>query len=140
MDEQLHAIGGGDAHRVLGVGDGGDFPVKGGHHNALRGLDTHALAQDAGPGVTRRVLAYNSQLMCVENHFEQGAVGPAHSHPHTQITYVASGRFRFTIGDVTKEVKAGDTLLKQNDIVHGCVCLEAGILVDFFTPMREDFV
>ena len=54
--------------------------------------------------------------------------------------YVASGRFRFTIGDVTKEVKAGDTLLKQNDIVHGCVCLEAGILVDFFTPMREDFV
>ena len=54
------------------------------------------LAQDAGPGVTRRVLAFNSQLMCVENRFEQGAVGPAHSHPHTQITYVASGRFSFT--------------------------------------------
>ncbi|MDE7262108.1 MAG: cupin domain-containing protein, partial [Oscillospiraceae bacterium] len=76
-----------------------------------------ALPQEAGPGVVRRVLAYNSQLMCVENQFEQGAVGALHSHPHTQITYVASGRFRFTIGDETKEVKAGDTLLKQNDII-----------------------
>ncbi|MCI8725469.1 MAG: cupin domain-containing protein [Hungatella sp.] len=94
----------------------------------------------AGPGVVRNVLAYCDELMCVENVFETGAIGAMHHHPHTQITYVASGRFRFTIGDVTKEVKAGDTLLKQNDIVHGCVCLEAGILVDFFTPMREDFV
>ena len=72
-----------------------------------------ALAQDAGPGVTRRVLAYNSQLMCVENHFEQGAVGPAHSHPHTQITYVASGRFAFTIDGETHEVGPGDTLLNR---------------------------
>jgi len=24
--------------------------------------------------------------------------------------------------------------------MHGCVCLEKGILVDIFTPMREDFV
>ncbi len=102
----------------------------------------HDTAEDvqAAPGVIRRVLAYCDELMCVENEFQKGAIGSMHHHPHTQITYVASGRFRFTIGDVTKEVKAGDTLLKQNDIVHGCECLEAGILVDFFTPMREDFV
>ena len=99
-----------------------------------------ALAQDAGPGVTRRVLAYNSQLMCVENHFEQGAVGPAHSHPHTQITYVASGRFAFTIDGETHEVGPGDTLLKTDGVVHGCTCLEAGALLDVFAPMREDFV
>lgn len=23
---------------------------------------------------------------------------------------------------------------------HGCTCTEAGILLDIFTPMREDFV
>ena len=62
-----------------------------------------------------------------------------HSHPHTQITYVAAGRFRFTIGDEVREVKTGDTLLKTDGVVHGCECLEAGILVDFFTPMRRDF-
>ena len=98
------------------------------------------LAQDAGPGVTRRVLAFNSQLMCVENRFEQGAVGPAHSHPHTQITYVASGRFSFTIGGETHEVGPADTLQKTDGVVHGCTCLEAGVLLDIFNPMREDFL
>ena len=80
--------------------------------------DTEAVA--ASPGVERRVLAYCDELMCVENRFSTGAIGAMHHHPHTQITYVAKGRFRFTIGDVTKEVKTGDTLLKQNDIIHGC--------------------
>ena len=98
------------------------------------------LPQPAGAGVTRRVLAYTDGLMCVENTFEKGAVGALHHHPHTQITYVVSGRFRFTIGDETREVGPGDTLLKQDGVMHGCVCLEAGILLDFFTPMREDFV
>ncbi|MBS6951982.1 MAG: cupin domain-containing protein [Enterocloster asparagiformis] len=96
--------------------------------------------EETSPGVERRVLAYCDELMCVENVFQKGSIGAMHHHPHTQITYVASGRFRFTIGDQTREVAAGDTLLKQNDILHGCECLEDGILVDFFTPMRKDFV
>lgn len=100
--------------------------------------DTDAVS--GGKGVTRRVLAYSDSVMCVENTFERGAVGPLHSHPHTQITYVAEGTFSFTIDGQTKIVCRGDTLLKENGVVHGCTCLEAGILVDIFTPMREDFV
>ena len=98
------------------------------------------LAQSGGEGVTRRILAYNDGLMCVENTFETGAVGALHSHPHTQITYVVSGKFSFTIDGVTKTVTPGDTMLKTDGVVHGCTCLEAGILLDIFTPMREDFV
>jgi quercetin dioxygenase-like cupin family protein len=96
--------------------------------------------ETTAPGVLRRILAYCDALMCVENCFDQGAVGAVHSHPHTQITYVAEGRFRFTIGDEVKEVSKGDTLCKRDGIKHGCVCLEKGVLVDFFTPMREDFL
>ena len=99
-----------------------------------------AALEQAGEGVIRRVLAYSDDAMCVENTFETGAVGALHSHPHTQITYVVSGRYRFTVGEETYEVKAGDTLVKRDGIVHGCVCLEAGVMLDFFTPMREDFV
>ena len=98
------------------------------------------LVQSGGAGVTRRILAYNDGLMCVENTFETGAVGALHSHPHTQITYVVSGKFTFTIDGVTKTVTPGDTMLKTDGVVHGCTCLEAGILLDIFTPMREDFV
>lgn len=100
----------------------------------------NATAQNVAPGVTRRVMAYNDGLMCVENTFEKGAIGSMHSHPHTQITYVASGVFSFTIDGETRIVRAGDTLLKEDGVVHGCTCLEAGILLDIFTPMRDDFV
>ncbi|WP_066718825.1 cupin domain-containing protein [Clostridium sp. Marseille-P299] len=96
--------------------------------------------QNVGEGVIRRVLAYSKDLMCVENSFATGAVGALHHHPHTQITYVISGEFEFEIDGEKKIVKAGDTMLKLNGVVHGCVCLKEGILLDIFNPMREDFV
>ncbi|MBR2616530.1 MAG: cupin domain-containing protein [Clostridia bacterium] len=93
-----------------------------------------------GQGVTRRILSYSNDAMCVENVFEKGAVGALHSHPHTQITYVVSGTFEFTIGDEKFVVKPGDTLLKKDGVIHGCVAPEGGVLIDFFTPCREDFL
>ena len=96
--------------------------------------------ESPAPGVTRKVLAYCDAAMCVAHEFEKGAVGSIHSHPNTQITYVAEGRFLFTVGEEVREVSKGDTLCKQNGVKHGCECLEKGVLVDFFTPMRQDFV
>lgn len=95
---------------------------------------------DLGGGLTRRIAAHNDNLMSVEVHFETGTVAPLHSHPHEQITYVISGRFEFTVGDKTYTVGPGDSLYKQPDIVHGARCLEAGTLLDLFTPHREDFL
>ena len=94
----------------------------------------------AAPGVVRKVLAYCDNLMCVENTFDTGAVGALHSHPHTQITYVAQGVFEFCIGGKKKVVRKGDTMLKQDGVEHGCTCLEKGVLLDIFTPMRDDFI
>lgn len=96
--------------------------------------------EDLGNGVQRKILAHGGTMMGVEVRFETGAIGPLHSHPHEQLTYVLSGCFEFTIGDETHLVRAGDTLYKEPDIVHGCVCREAGVLLDTFTPQREDFL
>ena len=90
--------------------------------------------------MTRRVKAFSDDIMCVENVFETGAVGTMHTHPHTQLTYIVSGRFRFTVGENVYEVGAGDTLLKKDGVIHGSVPLEGGVILDLFTPMREDFV
>ena len=95
---------------------------------------------DLGGGVKRRVLAYNPQQMIVEVVFEKGGVGAPHTHPHVQSTYVKSGSFRFTIDGKDVEVSAGDTIAFPPDILHGTVCLEAGTLLDIFTPMHEDFL
>ncbi|MGR5159654.1 cupin domain-containing protein [Vibrio owensii] len=96
--------------------------------------------EDLGEGISRKVLAHSENMMSVEVHFETGAIGAMHNHPHEQLTYVLSGEFEFTIGDEKKIVKAGDTMYKEPDIEHGCVCLQAGVLIDTFTPMRKDFV
>ncbi|MCR4819169.1 MAG: cupin domain-containing protein [Fretibacterium sp.] len=96
--------------------------------------------QDLGGGVSRRVLAYTPLLMTVEVSFEKGSTGAVHSHPHCQNTYILSGRFRFTVDGEDVEVAAGDSLAFPADVPHGTLCLEAGRLLDIFTPMREDFV
>lgn len=97
-------------------------------------------SESGGEGVRRTIKSYTDELMVVENHFETGAIGALHHHPHTQITYVVSGTFEFTIGGETQIVKAGDTMLKKDGIEHGCKCLEEGVLLDIFSPMREDFI
>ena len=75
-----------------------------------------------------------------ENLWEKGAVGNTHSHPHLQVTYIAEGVFEFTIDGETRVVKKGDSVLMPSDSVHGVKCLEAGKLVDVFSPMRETFI
>ncbi len=97
-------------------------------------------ARECAEGVERKILAYADEIMCVENHFKEGAIGAMHHHPHTQITYVVSGQFAFTVDGEEQIVNPGDALLKREGIEHGCVCLKEGILLDIFTPMREDFV
>ena len=96
--------------------------------------------QDAGPGIKRQIMAYDGQLMMVKVKFETGAVGTPHTHYHSQATYVASGRFELTIGDRKQVLEAGDGYYVEPDQEHGCVCLEAGILIDTFSPMRQDFL
>lgn len=59
---------------------------------------------------------------------------------HTQATYVASGKFELTIGDRKEILSTGDGYYVAPDEPHGCVCLEAGVLIDTFSPMRADFL
>ena len=95
---------------------------------------------EVAPGLRRRVGARALNLMVVEVHFDAGVIAPLHHHPHEQITYVMSGRFEFTVGEATHLGTAGDSLYKQPDIEHGATCLEAGTLLDVFTPRRDDFL
>lgn len=96
--------------------------------------------QTTDQGVTRQIMGYNDDIMMVKVKFEKGACGAAHEHPHTQVTFVASGKFEFTIGGETKTVSAGDALYMEPNVNHGCKCIEAGMLIDCFSPMRDTFL
>lgn len=103
-------------------------------------MEDEKVWEPAGEGVTRQIMGYDGQVMLVKVKFEKGAIGTPHVHYHTQTTYVASGKFEFTVGNEKKIVKAGDGIYIEPDIMHGCVCLEAGLLIDCFAPMRADFL
>lgn len=92
------------------------------------------------PGVIRKVLCYSDELMMCEISFEKGAKGNVHSHEHLQITYIAKGKFEFTVGEETKIVCQGDSVYMPSDEVHYVTCLEDGVLVDVFNPKRKDFL
>lgn len=96
--------------------------------------------EPAGPGVRRKVLTYDDGVMMVRVAFEEGAVGPPHAHPHVQCSLVESGSFDITIAGQTRTLEAGDSFLVPPNAIHGAVARRAGVLVDVFTPMREDFV
>ena len=96
---------------------------------------------DLGGGVKRKVLAYSKNLMTVELHFEKGAAGAPHSHPHEQIGYIISGKLVYQEeGQEDKILGTGDTYYVAPNVVHGVQILEDTKLLDIFTPMREDFV
>ncbi len=93
-----------------------------------------------GGGTERRILAYDDALMEVEVGFETGAEGVPHTHPHTQLSYVLSGSFRYSVEEESTVLNAGDSIVVPGGLVHGTVCLEKGVLLDVFTPKRDDFL
>ena len=91
-------------------------------------------------GGVRRVLSHTKDMMVVEITFEEGAIGKAHTHAHIQSSYVKSGKFEYTVGAKKHIVCEGDSLTFEPNELHGCVCLEKGVLIDVFSPERVDFL
>lgn len=91
-------------------------------------------------GIERQIMGYDGQLMMVKVKFDKGAIGQMHQHYHSQATYVVSGKFELNIDGDVRILSPGDGYYIAPELPHGCVCLEAGILIDTFSPVREDFL
>lgn len=96
--------------------------------------------EETGAGVKRKIMAFDENLMVVRVAFKKGSSGSLHKHYHSQITNIETGKFEILIGKEKKILKSGDVFYVPPDTEHGCVCLEDGILIDVFSPMREDFI
>lgn len=103
-------------------------------------IDSKTPWEDLGNGVKRQVYGYDDHIMLVKALFDAKAVGKLHEHHHSQVTYVESGVFEMTIGKEVRIIRKGDGYYIPPHEVHGCVCLEPGMLLDIFSPLREDFL
>lgn len=97
-------------------------------------------ATEVGQGVERKILASDGKMMTVEVRFKKGSIGTVHSHPHEQISYVVSGSFEFELEGKKEIIRAGDSYYVKPDAMHGVVALEDSVILDVFTPQREDFL
>jgi quercetin dioxygenase-like cupin family protein len=95
------------------------------------------------PGRTR-YLAYTQNLMMVVVEFNDGPSSepdPPHSHPNEQVSYVASGEINLFMENKLTRLGPGDMFTVPPNIPHSVQLLtEHVILVDSFTPVREDFL
>ena len=81
-------------------------------------LEKEKVWEPAGEGVVRQIMGYDGQVMLVKVKFEAGAIGTPHTHYHTQTTYVASGKFEFTVNGEKQIVETGDGVYIEPDAEH----------------------
>lgn len=103
-------------------------------------LSENTVWTEVAPGNRRAVLSHRPELMLVAFRFEEGAIGALHSHPHTQVSYVAEGSFDVTVDGETTRLGPGSSFIVAPNLVHGVVALTPGLLIDTFTPRRDDFL
>jgi quercetin dioxygenase-like cupin family protein len=96
--------------------------------------------ENPAEGITRQVMGYDGQLRLVKVKFEKGSIGYMHDHFHSQSSFVASGKFEVVIKGKKRILEAGDGFYTEPNAPHGVVCLEEGIIIDAFSPMRRDFL
>ena len=91
------------------------------------------------PGIWRRTLNYGEQVMMIHFTLEEGAVVPPHRHPHEQVGYVVEGELLMMIGEETHTLKPGQSYLAPSDVEHSATVVKRAIVMDAFSPPREDY-
>ena len=91
------------------------------------------------PGVQRQTLADGERMMQILVALDSGAHVPEHQHPHEQIPHVLRGRLRLTVAGTPHELLPGNSLLVPGGTPHSADALEDTLVVETFSPPREDF-
>jgi quercetin dioxygenase-like cupin family protein len=91
-------------------------------------------------GIRRKILGFDEKMMMTIVEFKKNAMGTVHAHPHRQVTYIAYGAFQVQIENEKKLLKKGDSFFVPPSVEHGVTALEDSLLVEVFSPLREDFL
>ena len=90
-------------------------------------------------GIEFLVLAVGKDSMVTKMQYRPGESVPLHAHPNEQSGYVVSGRYQLRYLSYDQELGTGDSYSIPADVEHSLEVIEAGEVIDFFTPPREDY-
>ena len=102
-------------------------------------------AEDTGfrrllDGVEIRTLCHGDRTLLAEFRIAKGAVIPEHQHSQEQTGYLVSGKLRFTVRGEVAVAEPGDSWSLPAETVHGAEGLEDTVVVEVFSPVREDYL
>jgi quercetin dioxygenase-like cupin family protein len=92
------------------------------------------------PGLVRRNLVIGQSMMICEFTFDTHVEIPKHSHPHEQVGYIVHGRVTLTITGQVFELGPGDSYCVPSNVSHCAYSLEPTVIIDTFSPPREDYL
>ena len=96
-------------------------------------------AEQLTDSVRRRMIVGTNEML-VRWEFLKGAVAARHSHPNEQIVVMLEGKLRLTVGNANKTMMPGDIVVIPPDVPHEALALEDTVVLDIFSPLREDFL
>ena len=91
-------------------------------------------------GLRLKTLVHGEKTHLCEFRMDKGSMVPQHSHPHEQTGYLVSGRIKFILQDEEFEAGPGDSWCLHGNIVHAAEILEDSVMVEIFSPVREDYL
>lgn len=92
-----------------------------------------------GNGGRRKTIGDGANMTILQIEFEAGGSVNPHSHPHEQISYVMSGKMEYTVNDQPFVLTAGQSTVVAGGIVHSAKALENSVIIEAFSPVREEF-
>jgi quercetin dioxygenase-like cupin family protein len=91
-------------------------------------------------GVQLKSLVHGERTHLTEVRLAKGAVVPEHQHPQEQTGYLISGSLRFVIDGEESVATPGTSWSLPAGISHGAEALEDTVVVEVFSPVREDYL
>lgn len=70
---------------------------------------------------------------------EAGSKLPLHQHIHEQITFIIEGELEMTVGAETFLLTAGSSQVIPSNTPHSAIARTACIVIDVFSPARNDY-
>ncbi|MCD9023791.1 cupin domain-containing protein [Cohnella silvisoli] len=96
--------------------------------------------QQINPEIRRKILPPGKQMMSMLIEFKQGGFGPEHAHPHEQLGFVIQGKIKMLLDGKEIVAEAGDQVCVPGNIPHSVLALEDSLVLETFTPLREDLL
>jgi quercetin dioxygenase-like cupin family protein len=86
------------------------------------------------------VLAIGKHTMITKMLYKATDFVPFHKHPNEQSRYVISGKYKLKFGGEEFLLSDGDTYSIPANAEHSIEIIEAGEVVDVFSPIRQDYL